>query len=103
MSSIEEVLKTAHISIITATLKVVVDDIKDYEILFHPRCTQVNDDVFEEAPEWKQEMGFPEFVLDVSPFYEDGTLSVWVENPFDLQQLSDWLESFSKLNKKPLP
>ena len=102
MSLIEDVLKTAHISISTATLKVAVDNLKDYEVLFNPRCTQIEDDIFEEDPNWRIEMGFPKFVLSVSPWFEDSTLSVLVEWPFDLQELSDWLKTFdiTKLNKE---
>jgi hypothetical protein len=97
MEGIEDILRTAHISVSTATLKVVVNNLEDYKELFFPRSTQLEDDIFLEDPQWKIEMGFPKFVLSVSPWYEDSTLSVWVEWPFDLQELSDWLETFPKI------
>lgn len=94
MATIDEVLETAHISVRTATLKVVVDNLKDYEVLFNPRCTQIEEDILMEDPEWKVEMKFPLFVMCVSPWFEDNTLSIWVEWPFDLTELSNWLKTF---------
>jgi hypothetical protein len=97
MEGIEDILRTAHISVSTATLKVVVNNLEDYKELFFPRSTQLEDGLFLDDPQWKIEMKFPKFVLSVSPWYEDNTLSVWVEWPFDLQELSDWLETLPKI------
>lgn len=107
MSNVNEILETAHISISTATLKVVVDDLSKYKVLFEPRSFLIDDGsednedglfagvpVYEEDPKWKEEMKFPPYVLSVSPWYEDNTLSVWVEDQFDLKEISDWLKTF---------
>jgi hypothetical protein len=94
MKYINEILETAHISISTASLKVVVNDLNKYKVLFWPRCTHIEDNIYEEDPEWKKEMNFPLFVLSVTPWFDDGTLSVFVEHPFDIKELSDWLKTF---------
>ena len=92
--TIEDVLNTSHISVSTSTLKVVVNDLGKYGVLFHPRCYFTDDDVYEECPYWKKDMNYPSFVLDVSPWFEDRTLSIFVEHPYDLIELSNWLKTF---------
>jgi len=96
---IQNILKTAHISVSHATLKVVVDDLSKFKELFNPRGTLVGHTkegiaIIEEDPEWKKEMGFPNFILSVSPWFEDNTLSVWCEYPYDINELDEWLKTF---------
>lgn len=100
---LQDVFKTAHISISHATLKVVVDDLSKFKVLFNPRATFVDNTedgvpIYKEDSEWKKEMGFPSFVLSVSPWFDDNTLSVWVEHPFDLEILSKWLKTFETVH-----
>jgi hypothetical protein len=101
MTDIDQVLNTAHVSVSHATLKVVVDDLSQFKELFNPRATLVDHTqdgtpIYEEDSEWKKEMKFPIYVISVSPWYEDNTLSVWVEHPYDLDEISTWLKSFKK-------
>ncbi len=93
---INEVLETAHISIDNATLKVVVKNVKDYEVLFHPRALSEHDSIREVDPAWQKEMGFPDFVMSVSVWNDKSALNVWCTWPFDFKAISDWLKTFEK-------
>lgn len=116
--TVEEILKTAHIRPTTASLRVTVQDLSKYEVLWKPRCRQIEEDVFEEDPDWKKEMGFPDFVNDISPWglpavrdYNDDDTSigeewkaitepeeqcliVFVCYPYDLVELAEFLNKF---------
>jgi hypothetical protein len=116
--NIEDIFKTAHIRPETATLRVTVDDVMKYEALWNPRCTQIEEDVVEEDPDWKKEMGIPDFVNHFAPWGlpasrddEDDTnvgeewkgyqtvpeeqcLIVFVCYPYDLVELADFLGRF---------
>lgn len=92
---IEELLDTAHIHLQHATLHVYVDDLKCYQTLFNPVGTLEGEGVLCVSNDWKKEMGFPDFVIDISPKWEECCLSVWVTEGYNEKELADWLRSFN--------
>lgn len=93
---LDQLLNTAHIHLQHATFYVYVNDLKYYEVLFNPVGTCKEGDILEVSNDWKKEMGFPDFVIDISPRWEECCLLVWVTEGYDISELAEWLRTFEK-------
>lgn len=97
MEDIQDVLKTAHITLETATLRVVVDDISLYKDLYEEKgnFTKYHTDgipIFETSELWKESLKFPDYVIYVSPSRDKNCLLIHVCDGYDFLELSNWLD-----------